>query len=119
MESEIASPAVETAEVEEKGPALYNPKALSLVASLTSMLSWVVLIAFVGDVIAQYLNVNSMISQQGMAFSDLFKEANAVSFLVSNLSTPLFTGIALFLVMQGVAIGLNVLMELDLKTSDE
>ncbi len=119
MESEIANPAVQTSEVEEKGPALYNPKALSLVASLSSMLSWVVLIAFIGDVIAQYLNVNSMISQQGMAFSDLFKEANAVSFLVSNLITPLFTGIALFLVMQGVAIGLNVLMELDLKTGDE
>lgn len=119
MESETVSPAVEAEEVEEKGPALYNPKALSLVASLSSILSWVVLAAFIGDVVAQYLNVNSMIGQQGMVFSDLFKEPNAVSFLVSNLSTPLFTGIALFLVMQGVAIGLNVLMELDLKTGDE
>lgn len=119
MESSSTSPAVETEEAEEKGPALYNPKALSLVASLSSILSWVVLVAFIGDVVAQYRNINSMISQQGMAFSELFKEPNAVSFLVSNLSTPLFTGIALFLVMQGVAIGLNVLMELDLKTGDE
>ncbi len=119
MESETTNSTVEAEEVEEKGPALYNPKALSLVSSLTSILSWVVLAAFIGDVIAQYLNVNTMISQQGMAFSDLFKEPNAVSFLVSNLSTPFFTGVALFLVMQGVAIGLNVLMELDLKTGDE
>lgn len=119
MESESVSPAVEAEETDEKGPALYNPKALSLVASLTSILSWVVLVAFIGDVIAQYLNINTMISQQGMAFGDLFKEPGALSFLVTNLSTPLFTGVALFLVMQGVAIGLNVLMELDLKSSDE
>lgn len=119
MESESVSPTVEAEEVEEKGPALYNPKALSLVASLTSILSWVVLAAFIGDVIAQYLNINAMISQQGMTLSGLFKEPGAVSFLVTNLSTPLFTGIALFMVMQGVSIGLNVLMELDLKTSDE
>jgi hypothetical protein len=119
MESETASPEVEAEEVEEKGPALYNPKALSLVASLTSILSWVVLVAFIGDVVAQYLNVQTMIGQQGMAFSELFKEPGALSFLVTNLSTPFFTGIALFLVMQAVSIGLNVLMELDLKTGDE
>ncbi len=119
MESESVNLTVEAQEVDENGPALYNPKALSLVSSLSSILSWVVLVAFLADIVAQYLNVNSMISQQGMAFSDLFKEPNAVSFLVSNLSTPLFTGIALFLVMQGVAIGLNVLMELDLKTGNE
>lgn len=119
MKSESVNPAVETEETEEKGPALYNPKALSLVSSLSSILSWVVLVAFLGDMIAQYLNVNAMISQQGMAFSELFKEPGAVSFLVTNLSTPFFTGIALFLVMQSAAIGLNVLMELDLKTGDE
>lgn len=116
MESESVSPA---AEAEEKGPTLYSPKALSLVASLTGILSWVVLAAFLGDVIAQYLNVNAMIEQQGMALSGLFQEPGALSFLVTNLSTPFFTGLALFLVMQGVAIGLNVLMELDLKTGDE
>lgn len=119
MERETESPAVETPEVEEKGPALYNPKALSLVASLASILSWVVLVAFIGDIVAQYLNVQTMIEQQGMAFSELFKEPGALSFLVTNLSTPFFTGLALFLVMQGVAIGLNVLMEIDLKTGDE
>ncbi len=119
MEKESVSPAVETEEIDEKGPALYNPKALSLVASLTSIISWVVLVAFIGDVVAQYLNVNTMIEQQGMTFSELVKEPGALSFLVTNLSTPFFTGLALFLVMQGVSIGLNVLMELDLKTGDE
>jgi len=119
MESETVSPAVEAPEVEEKGPALYNPKALSLVASLASILSWVVLAAFIGDIVAQYLNVQAMIEQQGMAFTELFKEPGALSFLVTNLSTPFFTGLAWFLVMQGVAIGLNVLMEIDLKSGDE
>ncbi len=119
MESKTVSPAVETEEADEKGPALYNPKALSLVAILSSILSWVVLVAFIGDVVAQYLNVQTTLEQQGMAFNDLFKEAGAVSFLVTNMVTPFFTGLALFLVMQGVSIGLNVLMELDLKTSDE
>jgi len=118
MESENVSPAIETPEAEEKGPALYNPKALSLVSSLASILSWVVLVAFLGDVVAQYLNVQNMIGQQGMTFAELFKEPGALSFLVTNMSTPFFTGLAVFLMMQGVAIGLNVLMEIDLKTGE-
>ena len=61
MESETVSPAVETPVVEEKGPALYNPKALSLVSTLSAILSWVVLVAFIGDVVAQYLNVRPII----------------------------------------------------------
>ena len=119
MESETVNPAVETPEVEEKGPALYNPKVLSLISSLSAILSWVVLVAYLGDIVAQYRNVQTMIAQQGMPFTDLFKEPGALSFLVTNLSTPFFTGLALFLVMQGIAIGLNVLMEIDLKSGDE
>ena len=119
MESETVSPVVEAPVIEEKGPALYNPKVLSLVSTLSAIFSWVVLVAYLGDIVAQYLNVQTMIKQQGMAFTDLLKEPGALSFLVTNLSTPFFTGLALFLVMQGVALGLNVLMEIDLKTGDE
>lgn len=104
---------------EEKGPTLYNPKALSLVSSLLSILSWVVLVAFIGDTVAQYLNIQNMISPQGTAFTELFKDPGALSYIVTNLSTPFFTGVAWFLVMQGVSIGLNVLMEVDLKLSEE
>ncbi|PWH16317.1 MAG: hypothetical protein DDG60_04225 [Anaerolineae bacterium] len=116
---ENQTPTPPPTEEEEKGPALYNPKVLSLISSLLSILSWVVFAAFIGDTIAQYLNIQNMISPQGTAFSELFKDPGALSYLVTNLSTPFFTGLAWFLVMQGVAIGLNVLMEIDLKLSEE
>jgi hypothetical protein len=103
----------------DKGPVFYNPKVLTLMSSLASVFSWVVLVAFIADVVVQFLNVNSTLTQQGMAFGDLFKQMSALSFLVSNLSTPLFTGIALFFVLQGVSIGLNVLFEIDMKSEDE
>lgn len=118
MESQTATPAATETIQDEKGSVLYNAKTVSLVASLSNIFSWVILVAFAGQVVASFLNVQKMIAQQGMAFSELFKDSSAISYLMTNLSAPLFTGVALFFVLQGVALGLNVLMEIDLKTGD-
>lgn len=98
---------------EEKEPILYNPKSLSLVSNATSWLSWLVLAGYLADVIAQFIGLQSSITQQGMSLADLLKEASAISYLITNLLTPFLTGVALFLVMQGVSMGLNVLLEMD------
>ena len=104
---------VKGAEEQSEGPVYYKPGTVSLVAGITSVLSWFVLVGFLGDVVAQFLNINNTVTSQGMTYADLFKEPSALSFLISNLVTPLFTGLALFFVLQGVSLGLNVLLELD------
>ena len=119
MESESVVTEQESQQTEPQGPVFYNPKVLTLMSSLAGVFSWVVLVAFIGDIVVQFININSTLTQQGMTFAELFKQPSALSFLVTNLSTPLFTGIALFFVLQGVSIGLNVLFEIDMKSGDE
>jgi hypothetical protein len=121
MESETASQAAEAVETpQEKGAVLYNPKALSLVASLSAIFSWIVLVAYLAETIVQFLYVKAQLaqSQAPVDVATLIKEPGFVSYVVTNISTPLFTGLALFFVLQGVAIGLNILMEIDLKSGD-
>jgi|APIni6443716594_1056825.scaffolds.fasta_scaffold636475_2 hypothetical protein len=110
---------VKSAAEEAEGPVYYKPGTVSLVSGITSVLSWFVLAAFVGDVVVQFLNINATVTAQGMSFASLFKEPSALSFLVSNLVTPFFTGLAWFFVLQGVALGLNILLELDFNSSEE
>lgn len=96
---------------EENDPIYYKPKSLNLVATLAGILSWVVLAGFVLVVAGQAMNLQEL--SQGAAFADLIKEASARSWLYTNLVLPLLTGLGLFIVMQGVSIGLNVLLEID------
>ncbi len=117
MESENVSTEKEVVETSE--PIFYKPNMLTLIASLANIFSWVTLVAFLGDVIAQFINIRDTLTQQGLGFdATLFSQPSALSFLISNLSTPLFTGIALFLVLQGVSIGLNALYEIDLNARE-
>jgi hypothetical protein len=113
MTEQITEVEVKSTEEETEGPVYYNPSRVSLVAGIASALSWFVLVGFLADVVAQFLNINNTVTSQGMGFAELFKEASALSFLVTNLVTPLFTGLALFFVLQGVAHGLNILLEID------
>lgn len=100
--------------VEASEPVLYSSKALVLVTTLLSIFSWVVLAAFLADVIAQVVNIQITLTSQSLSLAEVLRQPSAVSFLITNISTPLFTGIGLFLVMQGSAIGLNLLREMDL-----
>jgi hypothetical protein len=111
----VETPTVVPATEEDKddGPVYYNPSRASLVSGIASVFSWFVLAGFLADVIAQFLNVQSTLTAQGMAFSELFKEPSALSFLITNLLTPIFTGLTLFLLLQAASIGLNALLEID------
>lgn len=119
MESEPVTPQPEPEEIaaENEGPALYNPKMLSLVSSLANVFSWLVLVGFIGNAVAQYVSLNDQLTQNSLQFMTLLKEQPGFpAYLLTNFGTPLFTGLTFFLVLQGVAIGLNVLLEIDLKT---
>jgi hypothetical protein len=97
----------------ENDPIYYSPKALNLVASLSGIFSWIVLVGFLADVVIQGLNVQAQLSEQNLVLANLLKEMSFVSYVFTNLGVPLFTGLALFAILQGVAIGLNVLLEID------
>lgn len=104
---------------EEKDPILYNPKIVGLIANASSWASWLVLVGILADVIAQFVSMQATITQQGMSFADLLKEPSAIAYMLTNLVTPFVTGLALFLLMQGVSVGLNVLMEMDFNQRGE
>jgi hypothetical protein len=99
--------------VEENEPIYYKPKSLNLVASLAGIFSWIVLVGFLANVVVQGLNIQAQLKQQNLALSTLMSEPSFNSYIFTNLGVPLFTGLALFAILQGISIGLNVLLEID------
>ena len=96
---------------DENEPIYYKPKSLNLVATVAAILSWVVLAGFILVIVGQIINLQGL--SQGATFSDLIKEAGARTWIYSNLVIPLLTGLGMFITLQGVSIGLNVLLEID------
>ncbi len=113
--SEQAIENVDVSEIVEEAndPIYYSPKALNLVASLAGIFSWIVLAGFLADIVVQGLNVQAQLSEQNLALATLIKEPSFNSYLFTNLVVPFLTGLALFAILQGVSIGLNVLLEID------
>ncbi len=106
---------IEVPEVEEETePIYYKPRTLNLIATVTGILSWVVLAGFILVVVGQFVNLQSL--SQGAPLTDLIKEASARSWLYTNLALPFLTGIGLFAVMQAASVGLNALLEIDFNT---
>jgi hypothetical protein len=96
---------------ENDEPIYYKPSSLNLVASLAMWFSWLVLLGFVLVVVGQGFNLMEL--SQGAEIMSLVKEAGARNWMYTNLALPLLTGLGLFIALQGVSIGLNVLLEID------
>jgi hypothetical protein len=109
MSEEKIETVVEPAD--ENEPIYYKPKSLNLVATVAGILSWVVLVGFILVVVGHFLNLQEL--SQGATFSALIKEAGARTWIYTNLLIPVLTGLGLFITLQGVSIGLNVLLEID------
>jgi hypothetical protein len=101
------------APVEENEPIYYKPKSLNLVATVAGIVSWITLVGFVANVVLQVMGLQAQLAQQGLALDALLKEASFYAYLFTNMIIPLLTGLSLFLIMQGVSIGLNALLEID------
>jgi hypothetical protein len=99
--------------VEENEPIYYKPKSLNLVATVAGIVSWITLVGFVANVVLQVMGLQAQLAQQGLALDALLKEASFYAYLFTNMIIPLLTGLSLFLIMQGVSIGLNALLEID------
>jgi len=102
-----------TAQEEEKEPIYFAPKRVSLVSDIASILSWVVLVGFIGDVIIQVISLQAQLKSQNLALATLMREPSFFSYFFINLVIPLLTGLGLFAILQAAAVGLNMLLEMD------
>lgn len=102
--------------IEESSPVYYNTNHLSLIAILSGIFSWIVLAGYVLTVVLSVLFLKAQLV--GANLGQVIQDPQAQLWMTTNILSPLMTGIAFFFVLQGVALGLNVLMELDLNTKE-
>ena len=100
-------------EVEDDEPVYYKPRSLNLVATISGILSWVVLVGIIADMVVQVVSVQSQLASQNLVLSTLLSQPSFISYVMTNLIIPLLMGLGLFITLQGIAIGLNVLLEID------
>lgn len=99
--------------VEEKEPVYFTPKRVSLVSDIASILSWVVLVGFVGDIVLQIISLRAQMTTNNLALATLIKDPSFFGYLFINLIVPLLTGLGLFVLLLAAANGLNMLLEID------
>jgi hypothetical protein len=100
-------------EIEENDPVYYKPGALNLVSTISGILSWVVLVVIIADMVVQVLSLQAQLTSQNLVLTTLISEPSFISYSMTNIFIPLFMGLGLFMTLQGVAIALNVLLEID------
>ncbi len=105
--------------VEEKEPVFFVPKRVSMISDTANILSWIVLVGFIGNVIAEVVGLRSQLAQQGIALATLIKEPSLYTFLFTNMIVPLVTGLGLFALLQAASLGLSVLLEWDFNMREE
>ena len=108
-ESAISNAAVE----EGNEPVYFAPKRVSLLADIASILSWVILVGFIGNVIVEIISLQSQLATQNLTIALLVHEPSLYVFVFVNLIVPLLTGLGFFMVLQAVVAGLNILLEMD------
>jgi len=113
---------IETSEMavatDDKEPIYYAPKRVTLVSDIASILSWIVLIGFICDLIVQIINLQSQLTTQNLTMAALLREPSFFAYLFVNIILPLLAGLGLFAILQAVATGLNVLLEMDFNARD-
>jgi hypothetical protein len=103
---------------EDKEPIYFAPRRVSLVSDTANILSWVVLVGFVGDIVLQVISLQAQLKTNNLVLSTLLHESSFFAYLFVNLIIPFLTGLALFAVLQAAAIGLNMLLEADYNMHD-
>jgi hypothetical protein len=99
--------------VEDNEPVYFAPKRVSLVADVASVLSWVVLVGFIGAIVVQVISLQAQIKTGGLALSTLMHEASFLAYIFVNLVIPLLIGLGLFAILQAASVALNILLEMD------
>jgi hypothetical protein len=110
MESEMTKM---TTQAEDNEPIYFAPKRVTLASDFASVLSWVVLVGFIGYIILGIISLRQQIVTNSYTMTDLIKEPSFFVYLFTNMVIPLLTGLAFFAVLQAAAAGLNILLEKD------
>ena len=97
---------------EDKEPVYFAPKRASLVADVASVLSWIVLVGFLGAVIVEVISLQTQIKTQGLALASLLRESSFFVYIFVNMVIPLLTGLGIFGILQAASVGLNMLLEM-------
>jgi len=98
---------------EEKEPLFFVPKRISLISDTANILSWVILVGFIGAVVTQIIGLRAQLVQQGIAIKTLLREPSLYTFIFTNMIIPLMTGLGLFGLLQAASLGLSMLLEMD------
>ena len=104
--------------VEENEPIYYKPRVLNLVATISGILSWVVLVGFLANVVVQVLSIRASIASavaqgQAVSLTTMLGEPAFNAYAFTTLIIPLLLGLSLFVMLLGLSIGLNALLEID------
>jgi hypothetical protein len=99
--------------VEDKDPIFFVPKRISMVSDTANILSWVILVGFVGDVVAQIIGLRAQLVSQGVVLATLLREPSLYSYIFTNMVVPLLTGLGFFALLQAGSLGLSMLLEWD------
>jgi hypothetical protein len=99
--------------VEEKEPMYFTPKRVNLISDVASILSWVVLVGFLGDIVLQIISLRAQMTTNNLALATLLKDPSFFGYLFINLIVPLLTGLGLFVLLLAAANALNMLLEVD------
>ncbi len=106
-------PTVPAVPEEEKEPIFFAPKRVSMISDTANILSWIVLVGFIGSVIAEIIGLRAQLANQGITLAQLLKEPTLYTYIFSNMIIPLLTGLGIFALLQAAALGLNMLLEWD------
>ncbi len=110
METEMTKMTIQE---EDNEPIYIAPKRVTLASDFASVLSWIVLVGFIGYVILGIISLRAQIVTNSYVLKDLLKEPSFFVYLFTNMIIPLLTGLAFFGVLQAAAAGLNMMLEKD------
>ena len=103
---------------EEKEPLFFVPKRISLISDTANILSWIILVGFIGAVVAAIISLRAQLVQQGIAIKTLIREPSLYAYIFTNMIIPLLTGLGLFGLLQAASLGLSMLLEWDFNMRD-
>jgi hypothetical protein len=98
---------------EDKEPIFFVPKRISMISDTANILSWIILVGFVGAVISQIIGLRAQLVSQGIAIKTLLREPSLYTYIFSNMVVPLLTGLGFFGLLQAASLGLSMLLEWD------
>ena len=98
---------------EDKDPIFFIPKRVSMISDTANILSWIILVLFVGAVITQIIGLQAQLASQNIAIKTLLREPSLYTYIFTNMITPLLTGLGFFALLQAASLGLSMLLEWD------